>query len=405
MSRFVLLSLLVCRAALADSSLVEAANQATQKLRSDPNYKGLMIGVMRADVVALVPYGNTDEKHPKPITADSVFAIGSVTKTFPALLLAKMTLAKMVHVKTSASDGEPDEKVSQLMKELGLASQYPLPFQRADMTLADLADHHAGLPKKFPNLTTIDGAYKDLVTCPVVATKAEMKTSSYHLCDYTYACSSDSHCYCDCSLPGTFLYSNFGFQILAHLLAAKWKPGKTWAAINTEIISPLGMTHTHVQSDLTGWEKDRLAVVPTLDPLFSTGDEGNASGNMFSTGNDMAKWLSYNGGPCAATGCAAELAILRYPRNNECAPRETCNKQIGLAWTIEPLTVKSSSSGSVELTMYSKGGDAPNYHAFIAYALGAGPQRGVFILKNWDDSHSTPSLKSVGEAILKAIPQ
>ncbi|MGC2163287.1 MAG: serine hydrolase domain-containing protein, partial [Silvibacterium sp.] len=87
---------------------------------------GVTIGVVSHGVQRVFSYGVA-----KP---DSVFEIGSVTKTFTALLLAQMAEQGKVRL---------DEPVRELLPA-GTATK---PASGAEITLLDLSDQHSGLPR------------------------------------------------------------------------------------------------------------------------------------------------------------------------------------------------------------------------------------------------------------------
>ena len=76
---------------------------------------------------------------------DSIFEIGSISKTFTGLMLAQMVEQKKVAF---------DEPVRNLMPQ----GKVKKPEGKAEITLADLATQHSGLPMMPNNVTATDPA-------------------------------------------------------------------------------------------------------------------------------------------------------------------------------------------------------------------------------------------------------
>lgn len=101
-------------AALKDGALAPATNA------------GITIGVIERGERRIFTYGTAKD--------DSVFEIGSITKTFTALILAQMVEQGAVRL---------DEPVRELLPPGTVAK----PATGAEITLLDLSDQHSGLPR------------------------------------------------------------------------------------------------------------------------------------------------------------------------------------------------------------------------------------------------------------------
>ena len=94
---------------------------------------GMAVGVVCERHRRFVNWGRARLADPEPVTSDTVFEIGSITKVFTALLLANMVRHGEVAF---------DDPVIR-----HLPGDFKLPDHGRPITLADLATHTAGLPR------------------------------------------------------------------------------------------------------------------------------------------------------------------------------------------------------------------------------------------------------------------
>jgi CubicO group peptidase (beta-lactamase class C family) len=339
MMRTVLLSLLVSvftAPAFAQSAFPSDADMlAMIKARVDEGRAaGIVLGVMDADGMArVVAYGDAGPGA-EPLSKNSVFEIGSVTKTFTATLLADM--AQKGEVKL---DGP-----AQAYAPAGLT----LPARNGkEITLTNLSEQNSGLPRLPGNLTPANPAnpYADY-------TVDQLNDFLNH-----YTLTRD---------PGeTFEYSNLGVGLLGHLLAAR--TGTSYEALATErILKPLNMTMTAVT--MTPAMKEQLAQghdaqgrpvglwdIPTLV----------GAGGLRSNMTDMLKYLDANVGP-PRNDLERAMRLAQQPRAKAGAMR------IGLNW----FTQKDPSG--VEIIWHN--GATGGYSAFVGFDQKRGV--GVVLLSN-----------------------
>ena len=104
---------------------------------------GIVLGVVEADgSTRIVAYGDAGP-NARPLGAESVFEIGSVTKVFTATLLADMVARGEVSFSDPVSDYLPDEVT---MPSRG----------GREITLLDLSTQHSGLPRLPGNMSPAD---------------------------------------------------------------------------------------------------------------------------------------------------------------------------------------------------------------------------------------------------------
>lgn len=181
------------------------------------------------------------------VRRDTVFEIGSVTKTLTGTLLATLALDGTV--------GLEDE-----------VGRY-LPCSAPSITLLDLATHTSGLPRLPDNLWSIaeqtpDDPYRDY--------------RPQHLYDAIATV----------ELGSKGVYSNFGFTLLGHVLGLA--AGTDYEKLVEErILTPLSMTSTSFTLEPTqGHGADGTPAPPWCKPPTMAG-----AGGVRSTIDDMAIWL------------------------------------------------------------------------------------------------------------------
>jgi CubicO group peptidase (beta-lactamase class C family) len=296
--------------------------------------KGIVLGVLERDGARRIVAFGDPGPGARPLGPDSVFEIGSITKTFTATLLADM-----------AQRGEVDPaRPAQTYAPPGLT----LPkYQGQEITLANLAEQNSGLPRLPGNMamTNMANPYADY-------TIAQLNT---YLSGYT--------------LPrapgGQFEYSNLGVGLLGHLLATK--AGMSWDQLASQrILGPLGMRDTAValnprmrenlaQGFTAEGQPQGLWDLPTLA----------GAGALRSTMADMLTYLDANVGP-PSNDLEQAMRSAQLPRA-EAGP----NLRIGFNW----LTL-ARPQGAIVWHNGATGG----YRAFIGFD----PQRqvGVVVMVN-----------------------
>lgn len=212
---------------------------------------GIAIGVVQRGVRSVFTLGTA-----KP---DSIFEIGSITKTFTGLLLAQMV-------------GESKVKFDEAVRELLPKGTVSKP-DGAEITLLDLATQRSGLPRMPDNFRPSDpqNPYADYRAANL----------------YQYL---TSHGVAKPANP-PFLYSNLGFGLLGQGLAER--AGKSYAALLQQaIVSPLKLKDTVISLSqdqqarfIQGHDGEyRPAHAWDLDAMAG-------AGAIRSTANDMLTYL------------------------------------------------------------------------------------------------------------------
>ncbi len=261
---------------------------------------GVSIGVIEHGVRRVFSYGVA-----KP---DSIFEIGSITKTFTGLILSQMVEQGKVSF---------DDPVRALLP--------PGTVQKpagAEITLLDLATQHSGLPRMPDNFKPGDPAnpYAD-----------------YHASNlYAYLA---GHGLTKPDKPG-FLYSNLGFGLLGQALSVQ--ADKAYPALLAEqVLDPLGMHDTAIA--LTPAQQARFLTGHTADHHEAHAwdlDAFAGAGAIRSTASDMLTYVEANLHPeqvkPATNSAAAKTIAAALAQSHELRADSLGPQKIALAWLFDP---------------------------------------------------------------------
>jgi CubicO group peptidase (beta-lactamase class C family) len=225
-------------------------------LKSGPlapeTHGGVTIGVVQHGVRRIFSYGTAQP--------DSVFEIGSITKTFTGLILAQMVQQGKVHL---------DDPVRVLLPPDTVAK----PATSDEITLLDISDQHAALPRMPDNFHPADKSnpYADY----------DAKALYAFIAKHGVAHPADA----------PFLYSNLAVGLLGQALANR--AGVQYPTLlHDQVIGPLKMTDT------------AIVLTPAMQSRFIQGYDVNAkpahawdlealagAGGIRSTAADMLAYL------------------------------------------------------------------------------------------------------------------
>ncbi len=228
----VLLCALASAVAQAQPSDAQIKEILTQRIDVDKQAVGLAAVIVNGEQVRIVTHGFQGLDKAAPITADTLFEVGSITKTFTALLLADMVVNGELKL------DDPVEKWLPQGLSVGVNGLKLRDYTGAPIRLVDLATHRSGLPRlpdNMPNGTRAD-PYVDyreqqlLVYLKSRETLVETdagKTTKKR--DEAYA------------------YSNLGFGLLGYVLArAANMPYDE--LLQKRVLTPLGLTSTYLDT-------------------------------------------------------------------------------------------------------------------------------------------------------------
>ncbi len=247
---------------------------------------GLAIGVWKHGERRVFTYGTA-----KP---DSVFELGSNSKTFTGLMLAQMVVQEKVRL---------DEPVRELLSDRMMTKPTD-----SEIALLDLATHHSGLPPIPDNFDSAGNVnrYADYGPQQLYA----------YLASHGVAKPVDA----------TFIYSNLGVGLLGQALADR--AGKSYAdQLRDEITGPLGMTDTVLKLS----DEQRPRFLPGYDekhrPVRAFKRDGALAGAVaiLSTAGDMMTYLEANLHPEKAGSLSSALEL-----SHQLHERTRGGKQIAL---------------------------------------------------------------------------
>jgi D-alanyl-D-alanine-carboxypeptidase/D-alanyl-D-alanine-endopeptidase len=306
-------------------------------------------------------YNGTDRE----VNGDTVFFIGSVSKTFTALLLQDAV---------ERGEMKLDDPVA---KYLPTSIKMPTHGSK-EITLLDLATHAAGFPGNPDNMTgaTVKEQYETYTVEKMYAFLSG------------YSLGRD---------PGTeFEYSNVGMALLGHVIALR--AGTNFESLVVNRISrPLHMDSTCI------------ALTPELKARLAMGhdDSGKPSpawklqayspaGDVHSTANDLLKYVSANAGlaPSSLTPLMKDTHVVRFKdsRGLSDVPGFGVFGRTAMDW------VDRGAYQPPGMELLGHAGGAGSYHAWVGFDKKQ--HRGVVVLTTANDVSS----ESIGWTLLQRLP-
>ena len=248
------LALLFGQTAVADvDARLEEARKAIESHLAASGHPGIVIGITdRQQLREVVVHGYADLKTRTPLSADSRFAIGSISKAFTAIALMQV-----------ADEGrfDPHAPVSRYLPALRIQTEFE------PMSGHDVLSHTAGLPSYLPD---------------TASSQAVMLSLQHFVPSYP---------------PGAhWHYSNTGYQLMGYVLE-HLDNGRYDEIIQRRVLAPLGMKDTsaiiddaqrsHMTVSYARWPYDgKYVEAPWFEYL--AGD-----GSIVSTVADMAAYARF----------------------------------------------------------------------------------------------------------------
>lgn len=355
--------------ATADSYLDETVELTGSIIFLQGKAPGLVVGAVRGDETAVFGFGETARGSGEEPDGDTLVRIGSVTKVLTGEVMTRLVVDnKLAFTDTLAS----------WLSQMANRGDRPI-------RLIDLATHSSGLPREVPrDPGPPDDPYATMTLDAFAAWLADN--------DLDFP-------------PATGItYSNFAFDLLS---AALSKAGKAPypELLSSLVTGPRGMNDTIFTPNdeqrgrlATGYNFDGSAIepVPTRDVIVG-------SGGLYSTANDMLRWLEWHLDPFSADD--AEVRLLNhaaYLQRDGLEPVYGMDESgemsaVGLGWVVmEP-------EGKRPLILQKAGGFRGQF-SYLAFA----PHRdvGVFVSINQYDFTAAMNMAGVlNELIAQLAPR
>jgi serine-type D-Ala-D-Ala carboxypeptidase/endopeptidase len=328
----------------------------------------------------------------KPVDGNTIFELGSLTKSFTGIMLGAAVNQKTAGVTLTdhpapwvAFVGNPNAVAPQpVQTSCVMPTATPLPPARygtvKEMTLLELGTHTSGIPYTPP---PPDG-YELQRQC----------YSPQQLVNYI----EGGHFH---KPPAPWVYSNIGFGFLGYVeqgisKKATHKAVDWYDLAQSQIIHPLGMTHTYdlnvpksmLDEYVQPYSFTNGKAVPAL---HWTWDPYPAAGVLRSTALDMMSYLKLAlrvQGPPAMIAAAA-TAEKEYTKDNY-------GDGQGLAWQYEPLYGANSKNPPPPQEIWKDGGTA-GCTTWIGLILGSANKQpmGIVVLTNGNDIPVNPLVQAI----------
>jgi CubicO group peptidase (beta-lactamase class C family) len=260
------------------SAPVGRYERAVKRLQHDARVPAVSVALHRADRQLWTCTVGDSGNPQHPLSADSRFRIGSVTKTFTAVLIMQ-----------ARDDGLLD-------LDDPIAKHLDVPAH-GDATIRRLLSHTAGYQRE-----PYGDVWDTLISPDATTMLADLERVER-------------------VLPNNrrYHYSNLGMAVLGELVARL--RGSTWAeAVRTRITEPIGLTATTPaapEQAAVGYLVDAYSDVVHAEPQLDMGGAA-AAAQLWSTAGDMARWAAFLADPEIIDPAAEVLAAstvdeMRWP--------------------------------------------------------------------------------------------
>jgi CubicO group peptidase (beta-lactamase class C family) len=219
---------------------------------------GIALGIVKDDQIVFTGgFGYRDLEQQLPVTKDTLFGIGSLTKAFTALLIGQLVEADLL---------KWEDPVVMHLPEFGVHDSYA----SAHLTIKDLLSHVTGM------------APHDVLWFTPDLTRSSLLHSLHSLSP-------------DCSLRQKFIYNNLMFNVagsvIESVLQMPWQQ-----AVAEKIFTPLSMLASNCSVETTRNSADYSLPYEELDGTvqavpFLQIEAGAPAGGIFSNVTDLMKWM------------------------------------------------------------------------------------------------------------------
>ncbi|HEX8531881.1 MAG TPA: serine hydrolase, partial [Cytophagales bacterium] len=322
-------------------SLAVRIEKEVRQWMEEGDIPGLSLVLLKDGRQLIRTYGYADAARRKPVTPRTLFEIGSCSKAFTALALARLVSQGKLGLDDRVADYLPWFRVQYQHKE-------------ASITVRQLAHHTSGIP------------WSTIAKIPRTNHAEALEQTVRQLVGQELD-----------NPPGkVFTYATINYDVLALVIQrASGQPFEAYLQRN--VIEPLQLRHTTVgigsQADpadmATGYKIGFFGPRRYPSPVFRG---NNAAGYVLSDAGDMAAWLRVQLGPAPA-GWARQVAFTHQ--------RDTTVPLHGMAAYASGWDVSLSGNGEI-----SHSGLNPNYSSYVVFR--PGQKLGVVVLANSNSSYT-----------------
>ncbi len=309
---------------------------------------GIVVGLVDSQGTYYFSRGFLSKTSARPVSEDTIFEIGSITKAFTGILLADRVEENLVAL---------DDPVQ---KYLPSSSRVPSRGGK-EITLRTLANHHSGLPRLPDNMDMGDpeNPYADYTGADLL-----LFLAGYEL---------------PRDIGAAYEYSNLGMGLLGFALALR--AGVSYEELVVDrICNPLAMKDTRIT--LSADQRARLAQGYVGDKPAKNWDFDAlaGAGALRSSARDMLRFLTASTEPEKTT--LSDALQLAYRDRTETGE---ANLFVALGWHI---------STKYETTIIWHNGQTGGYHSFCG--LNPATKVGVVVLTN-----SSTDIDDLGRHVLE----
>ncbi|HEU5438673.1 MAG TPA: serine hydrolase domain-containing protein [Ktedonobacterales bacterium] len=265
---------------------------------------GVALGILHEGKQHTAGFGVTNANYPSPVSSDTLFQIGSITKTLTATAIMRLVEAGTLDLDTPVRTYVPD---------LALADE----SVAEGVSLRHLLTHTAGWEGDFALLLNTGRGDDALARFIAMLPQAQQLTP----------------------LGMVWSYNNAGFYLAGRVLEAV--TGKPYETAATELVlDPLGMSHSHFfpeQVMLNSFAVGHNASAEAVEVArpWPIPRNANAAGGITATAGDLLRYARFHmSAGTAADGThvlsRASLNLMQTPQVEAGARRS-----VGLSWFIE----------------------------------------------------------------------
>lgn len=299
---------------------------------------GIVIGIVDEDGLRYYSAGSRSLMAEEPVDEQSVFEIGSISKTFTSILLADKVVRGELALQDPLQHYLPEGVTAPTRGD-------------EQIRLVHLANHTSALPRLPTNFAP----------AAMANPYADYDETLMFDCLSGYELTRD--------IGEQYEYSNYAAGLLGHVLALH--SGMSYEELLlSKIAQPLGMAATQV--NLRADMQAKLAIGHSKGKEVDNWDFTSlaGAGGIRSTAEDMMKYLRANMGLLSSPLYEA----MRLSHQNS-RPESDSDPMVGLGWHIMP-------AGKGEIVWHN--GGTGGYRAFTGFVRGE--NKGVVVLTNSDQS-------------------